>query len=79
MDGSTVVLQLSGSVTLEHIEELKAEMAKETRIALDLQQTTAIDLEVVQFLAASEANGIALRRCPRYLRKWIENERTKMS
>jgi len=29
----------------------------------------------VEFLALSEANGIALKHCPAYIREWITRER----
>jgi hypothetical protein len=29
----------------------------------------------VEFLALNEANGIALRNCPAYIREWITRER----
>jgi len=37
--------------------------------------TEIVDRDAVEFLALNEANGIALRNCPAYIREWITRER----
>ena len=44
-------------------------------IALDLDEVSLVNLEVVQFLAACESRGIRLLNCSAYIRKWIDEER----
>ncbi len=78
LNGPKVVLRLSGRLTLEHIEELRSEIGKEVEtVALDLQEIIAVDFEVVHFFGTCEEGGIELQYCPRYLRQWINQERTK--
>jgi hypothetical protein len=44
------------------------------RIALDLEEVTLVDIDIVQFLARSEAEGVELLHCPAYIREWISRE-----
>jgi hypothetical protein len=36
---------------------------------------TVVDVEVVRFLGACEANGVKILHCPRYIRGWMNRER----
>ena len=77
-DGRTMVIRLIGDLDSEHIDELHAQMQSiDFPIALDLDQVTLVDLEVVRFLAARESAGVELRRCSPYIREWIEREQDK--
>jgi hypothetical protein len=49
---------------------------KEQRTGLDLGDTSLVDVEAVRFLGDCEARGIALLRCPPYVREWINRDRT---
>jgi hypothetical protein len=40
-------------------------------IVLDLKDLTLVDEDAVIFLKCCEADGIALRNCPGYVREWI--------
>jgi hypothetical protein len=44
---------------------------------LDLDDLTLVDVAVVQFLIACEAEGIELRHCPPYVRAWMDCERSR--
>ncbi len=46
-----------------------------TKIALDLEEVNLVDVQVVRFLGACEAQGIALLNCSPYIRDWIGKER----
>ncbi len=48
---------------------------KAERIVLDLEDVTLVDLDVVRFLALSEAGGVELVNCSPYIRDWIFKER----
>ena len=57
-----------------------AELGKEIRnggpkIALDLEQVDLVDVQIVRFLGACEAQGITLLNCSPYIRDWIGKER----
>jgi hypothetical protein len=49
------------------------------RLALDLEEVTLVDREIVRFLAFSEENGIELKYVPDYLREWVTKERAEIS
>lgn len=75
-----VVLRLSGRIVLGDIDELRQLFSFETvdrQLALDLKDVTLVDRDAVIFLARCEGDGIKLRNCPGYVRKWLENERDK--
>jgi hypothetical protein len=42
---------------------------------LDLDQVTLVDVWVVRFLIACEAEGIELLHCAPYIREWMHRER----
>ncbi len=46
-------------------------------VAIDLKEVLLVDREAVTLLAFSEANGIALRNCPAYIREWVARERAQ--
>ena len=48
---------------------------KTERIVLDLEEVTLVDLDVVRFLGASEADDVELVNCSPYIRDWIFRER----
>jgi STAS domain len=69
------VLRLIGRVRHEHLEALAEKLAElGGRRSLDLNEVTLVDLQVVQFLAACEKEGIELKHCPPYVREWITGE-----
>jgi anti-anti-sigma regulatory factor len=75
-DGSKTVIRLTGRLRSEHLDELKRQMqGDQSRIALDLDGVTLVDLEVVRFLSACETSGIELLHCCPYIREWISRER----
>jgi hypothetical protein len=71
-----VVLRLSGRITDEGVDVLRAALEQETgAVDIDLRDVSLIDREAVKVLAFSERNGIGLRNCPAYIREWIDRER----
>jgi anti-anti-sigma regulatory factor len=72
-----VVLTLSGRIQAENVAELQRllELERVGRgLVLDLKDVTLVDREAVKFLARCEADSIALKNCPAYIREWIERE-----
>jgi hypothetical protein len=47
------------------------------RLVLDLKEVTVVDVEVVRFLGACEANGVRIVHCPQYIREWMHRERER--
>ena len=70
----TVVFQLSGRIESESITGLRAEVSSRRPNMLDLAEVTLVDLAVVRFLIACEAEGVGLVHCSRYIRKWMDRE-----
>jgi len=74
-DGQHTTLRLIGYLQAEYLEELRAQIERNgPRIALDLDEVTLVDVEVVRFLGLCEAEGIALLHCSPYIREWIARE-----
>ncbi len=74
-DGHHTTLRLIGYLQAEYLEELQAQIERNgPRIALDLDEVTLVDVEVVRFLSVCEAEGIALLHCSPYIREWIARE-----
>lgn len=74
-DGHHTTLRLIGYLQAEYLEELLAHIERNgPRMALDLDEVTLVDVEVVRFLGVCEAEGIALLHCSPYIREWIARE-----
>jgi predicted metal-dependent TIM-barrel fold hydrolase len=77
-DGTTITVRLIGRIATEHLSELEAQVHRQQlRLALDLEEVTLVDLDIVQFLIACEGRGIELRNCAPYIRAWMNGERNR--
>jgi anti-anti-sigma regulatory factor len=75
-DRSGTKIHLIGRMRAEHLVELEKEIKNAgPKIALDLEQVDLVDVQIVRFLGAREAQGITLLNCPPYIRNWISKER----
>jgi hypothetical protein len=73
--GETTV-RLSGHFQAEHVGELNKQLQDNGPwLVLDLKEVTVVDVEVVRFLGACEANGAKIVHCPQYIREWMNRER----
>jgi hypothetical protein len=73
--GKTTV-RLCGHFQAEHIGELNTQLQDNgPRFVLDLKEVTVVDVEVVRFFGACEANGVKIVHCPQYIREWMNRER----
>jgi hypothetical protein len=73
--GKTTV-RLSGHFQAEHVWELNRQLQDNGPLfVLDLTEVTVVEVEVVRFLGACEANGMVFVHCPRYIREWMNRER----
>jgi len=67
---------LSGRLQAKHLEELKMQLeGTRSRIALDLNGVTLVDVETVRFLNVCEKGGIQLLNCWPYIREWMIREK----
>jgi hypothetical protein len=75
-----VLFRLSGRIEKTDVEDLRCLLGLENLarlLVLDMSDVTYLDPTAIAFLAECEANGIVLRNCPVYLRKWIDKEKEK--
>jgi hypothetical protein len=73
--GLIATLRLAGRVRAENIDELKSELeASGPMTALDLEDVSIVDIEVVRFLGNAERKGTELHHCPPFVREWIYRE-----
>ena len=72
-----VVLRVSGQITGDDVNALRALLEKEEcgALTLDLKDVFSVDGEAVKLLAVHESNGATIGDCPRYIREWIRRER----
>jgi hypothetical protein len=71
--GTLIVFRVTGRIQGELLER------ENGRLALDLEEVTLVDREVVRYLAFSEENGVELKYVPDYLREWVSKERAEIS
>lgn len=76
-DGA-VCLVLSGRLDPEGLAEVERAIAADAgasqAMAIDLDEVRLVDRDAVRFLIRCEDGGIALLRCPAYVREWITRE-----
>jgi hypothetical protein len=78
--GTLIVFRVTGRIQREHIQMLRELLEQESgRLALDMEEVTLVDREVVRFLAFSEENGVELKYVPDYLRASVTKERAEIS
>ena len=75
-DDEKIVMRLIGRIESEHLQDLEAQIANETRtIVLDLSEIKLVNQAAIRFLRHSEDSGIELRNCPAYVCEWIRLDR----
>lgn len=78
LEGTTVVLRLSGRLRADELDGLERELAASgSNAVLDLDQVTLLDVETVRLLDSLERQGLELRNCAPYIRAWIGRERAE--
>ena len=77
-DGRKTVIRLNGRLQSEHLDELKTQIGvNHSRIGLNLDGVTLVDVEIVRFLNACEEGGVELLHCSRYIREWMAREKDR--
>ena len=70
------MIRLSGRLQSKHLNELKTQIdGAQSRIALDLNGVTLVDVEIVRFLNACEKDGVELLNCWPYIQEWMIREK----
>ena len=74
-DGQTMLLRLIGRIESGYLDELEAQVRRHRpRLVLDLDEVTLVDVVVVRFFIACDAEGVELRHCAPYIREWMVRE-----
>jgi hypothetical protein len=75
-DGHSTTIRLIGRMRAEHLSELEKQIKEsESKIVLDLEELSLVDVEAVRFLGMSEIQGVTLLNSSPYIRGWIGKER----
>jgi hypothetical protein len=75
-EGPRTKIRLIGRMQAEHLAELEKQIRESgSKIVIDLDEVDLVDVQVVRFLGACEAQGITLLNCSPYIRDWIGKER----
>ena len=74
-DGAGTTIRLIGRIRSEHLQVLKEQIASAgSRVVLDLDEVTLVDVDVVRFLGACRAEGVEVLHCAPYIRDWMLRE-----
>lgn len=74
--GSSATIRLIGRIQSGDVPELKEQLANAgAKVTLDLDEVTLVDVDVVRFLGACQAEGTEVLRCSPYIREWMFRER----
>ena len=72
------MIRVSGRLQSTHLDELKIQLeSAQSRIVLDLNGVTLVDVETVRFLNACEQEGVEFLHCWPYIREWMVREKGK--
>jgi anti-anti-sigma regulatory factor len=75
-DAHSTTIRLIGRIRAEHLSELEKQIKEsESKIVLDLEELSLVDVEAVRFLGMCETQGVTLLNCSAYIRDWIGKER----
>jgi anti-anti-sigma regulatory factor len=71
-------IRLSGRLQSKHLDQLKTQLeGAQSRIVLDLNGVTLVDVETVRFLNDCEQEGVEFLHCWPYIREWMVREKGK--
>jgi len=60
----------------EHVAEVQNQIdASGPKVRLDLEELALVDVQVVRFLGACEAQGIEVLNCSPFITDWITREK----
>jgi anti-anti-sigma regulatory factor len=75
-DRGSTTIRLIGRMQAEHLSEVERQIdASGPNVALDLEEVTLVDVEVVRFLGICQTRGIDVLNCSPYISDWIFKER----
>ena len=70
------IIRLIGRIRAEDLTEVQTQIKGcGSRITLELDEVTLVDVHVVRFLSACESEGVRLLNCSPYIREWMNREK----
>jgi hypothetical protein len=70
------MIRVSGRLQSKHLDALRTQLeGAQSRIVLDLNGVTLVDVETVRFLNVCEKGGIELLHCWPYIQEWMTREK----
>ena len=74
--GQTVVLRISGRITGDDLDLIRAALDADRVEAFDLTEVELVlDPDACDAAGPHQEKGIDLRHCPAYIREWVTRER----
>jgi len=71
-------IRLSGRLQSKHLDQLRTQLeGAQSRIVLDLNGVTLVDVEIVRFMNACEKGGVELLHCWPYIQEWMIREKNR--
>ena len=75
-DRGGTTIRLIGRMQAEHVSEVERQVEESgTKVTLDLEEVTLVDVQVVRFLGTCEIRDISILNCSPYITDWIAKER----
>jgi anti-anti-sigma regulatory factor len=75
-DRLKTMIRVSGRLQSKHLDELRTQLeGNQSRIVLDLNGVTLVDVEIVRFLNACEKGGVELLNSWPYRQEWMIREK----
>ena len=75
-DRGGTTIRLIGRMQAEHVSEVERQVEESgTKVTLDLEEVTLVDVQVVRFLGTCEIRGISILNGSPYITDWIAKER----
>jgi anti-anti-sigma regulatory factor len=72
------MIRVSGRLQSMHLGALKTQLEEaQSRVVLDLNGVTLVDVETIRFLNACEQEGVEFLHCWPYIREWMVREKVK--
>jgi len=75
-DRGGTTIRLIGRMQSEHVSEVERQVEERgTKVMLDLEAVTLVEVQAVRFLGTCEIRGISILNCSPYITDWIAKER----
>lgn len=78
LNGKHLILRIIGHLCSAHLTELRSLIEESgSAVVLDLNETTLVDVDAVNFLRKCRAERMELRNCSPYICEWMDREQAR--